>query len=75
MGADGLWVEFPEDHAKTFSASIFDLRGRLLASHQFSVGSETGKYHWSLDHTQWPGGNYKLVVKGGGTLRQTLIIK
>lgn len=75
MDQDGLWVELPEEKEKIFSVSIYDLRGRCLASQQFFIGADSNRYHWNVDHTSWPGGSYKLVVKGDRSLRQLMVTK
>lgn len=75
MDADGLWIESPAESEKVFLASIFDLRGRWLASHTFYVEDDRNKCYWHVDHTHWPQGIYLLVLRGERMLRQVKLVK
>lgn len=75
INGEGLWIESPANSEKTFLASIFDQKGRWLASHTFSVDKEANKCYWRVDHANWPEGIYLLVLRGERMLRQIKLVK
>lgn len=72
---EGIWVESPADSERIFLASIFDRRGRWLASQTFYVDENDNRCYWNVDHTDWPAGIYLLVLRGKRMLRQIKLVK
>ena len=76
LDAEGLWLDFPlQEEGGVYRASIFDCHGRRLAGDSFVASQAQDKYRWKVDHTNWPKGQYVLVLKGARSLRQTMLIK
>ncbi|WP_224996214.1 T9SS type A sorting domain-containing protein [Cesiribacter sp. SM1] len=68
LSQDGLWLEFPAmEQKEVVRAYISDLSGRILAAKAFTVEKSGSRHHWNMEHGEWSGGMYLLIIKGEQT--------
>jgi uncharacterized repeat protein (TIGR02543 family) len=76
ISGDGLWLNFPSvDKEVSYTASLYDIRGRLLLTKTFEVEEVGRKVLWSFDHSDWNSGVYLLLIRTDKNVYQLRIMK
>ncbi|MFC4721383.1 T9SS type A sorting domain-containing protein [Geojedonia litorea] len=77
LKTNGLWIQVSaRQNNEKFTASIYDLNGRVLAQKVFDSNDKTNRYFWEFNSETWDKGIYLLKIESDeGQITKKVVVK